>query len=173
MSRQDPASANYNGDPYLKLDNPEAFNYVSTIGAFKLSPDAKLPSKAYVGVFADAAFDLFSCEDCFIDSNQRTVSTGIALIIPRGYWVKFQEKSGKALKGLEIHGGIIDQAYTGELKVICSSKRGFKLSAGEAVCQFTLEKLNHASVAELTEEEFKASCTLRTRGSNGFGSTGR
>lgn len=135
---------------------------------------ARLPSKAYP---TDTGYDLFLSEDVALGPCASACPTGVRLVIPEGYWVRFAEKSGKALKGIRIHGGVIDQTYTGELKVIASYQmpsdlfgtRAFKLKAGEAICQMILEKRNDAEIVQITESEL----TATDRGANGFGSTGR
>ena len=149
-----------------------------TIQACKLSNTAKIPVKAHQGPFSDAAYDLY-CDtgSWVVGCVPQAVSTGIRLIIPDGYWVKFHEKSGKALKGIQIHGGVIDSGYTGELKVIVSSHSGMFgaiLNSGDAVCQFTVEKMIDSEILEITNKDaFNAECELRERKNNGFGSTGQ
>jgi dUTP pyrophosphatase len=137
---------------------------------FRSTPTAKLPSKANP---TDTGFDLFVDRGCLVAETPHAYSTGIKLLIPTGYWVKFLEKSGKALKGLKIHGGIIDNEYTGELKVIATAYPPLHLMAGDAICQFSLEKLNLISLTEISEEEFLVGHAVSERKDAGFGSTGR
>lgn len=140
------------------------------IRAFLSSPTAKLPSKAHP---TDTGYDLFVDHECLVTEVPHAYPTGIKLLIPPGYWVKFLEKSGKALKGLSIHGGVIDTSYCGELKVIATAYPPLRLLAGEAICQFSLEKLNSAYLTEISEEEFLKGLALSERKDAGFGSTGR
>ena len=147
------------------------------------SSTAKLPSKAYP---TDTGYDLFLDQAVSLEAKPQACSTGVKLVIPEGYWVRFAEKSGKALKGIQIHGGIIDETYRGELKVIASYHQppvwkgvhvgagqlgyeNYALTAGEAICQMILEKRNDADIVQITEEQL----TLTDRGANGFGSTNR
>lgn len=152
--------------------------------ALLTSDTAKLPSKAYP---TDTGFDLFLDKDVALGPCPQACTTGVKLVIPEGYWVRFAEKSGKALKGLQIHSGVIDETYRGELKVIASyswppraetnilthdtylNYDPLILKAGEAICQMILEKRHDAEVVQITEEEL----TETARGANGFGSTGR
>ena len=134
---------------------------------FRASPTAKLPSKARP---TDTGFDLYVDRGDVVTEIPKAFSTGIKLLIPPGFWVKFMEKSGKALKGLQIHGGVIDNEYTGELKVIASSSTPMH---GDAICQFSLEALVVMPVEEIDEAEFLAGQELSTRKADGFGSTGR
>lgn len=149
-----------------------------TLLAFKISKTAKIPTKAHTGPFSDAAYDLYCDSGAWlVGPSPQAVSTGIKLIIPDGYWVKFHEKSGKALKGLQIHGGVIDSGYTGELKVIISSHdkiNGLVLNSGDAICQFTVEKLVESEVVDIVSKElFDSECEFRVRKDSGFGSTGQ
>ena len=137
---------------------------------FRASSTAKLPSKARE---TDTGFDLYVDRGALITEVPQAFSTGIKLLIPPGFWVKFMEKSGKALKGLKIHGGVIDNEYTGELKVIATAYPPLHLQAGDAICQFSLEALVMMPVEEINEEEFLAGQELSTRKADGFGSTGR
>lgn len=146
------------------------------IKVLRVSQTAKLPTKAYPGKYEDTAYDLFADSGPWlVTSRPQAINTGIRLIIPEGYWVKFAEKSGKALKGLQIHAGIIDASYTGELKVIVSCHpecRGdIILNEGDSICQFTLEKLVPSEIVEITKDEFNTEGEARLRGENGFGST--
>lgn len=161
------------------------------VKAFRVDPEAKLPSRAHDD---DACFDLFLTEDAILSATPRAFHTGIKLIIPRGYKVIFKEKSGKALKGVQIHGGVIDSGYTGELMVIASCHPGFYekppessgysnpialslpgpfLKKGEAICQFSIEEVLPADVVEIDETEFLEAEQMKVRKSSGFGSTGR
>lgn len=147
-----------------------------TIKVLRTSSTATMPRKAYPGKYEDTAYDLFTDKGPWlVTSRPQAVSTGIRLIIPEGYWVKFAEKSGKGLKGLQVHGGIIDQSYTGELKIIVSCHSEIHgeiiLNAGDSVCQFTLEKLIPSEIIEISKEEFNTLGEARLRGENGFGSS--
>jgi deoxyuridine 5'-triphosphate nucleotidohydrolase len=143
------------------------------IHVFRTHPDAKMPSRAHDD---DACFDLFLLADANVWAIPQAFGTGIKLIIPRGYKVIFKEKSGKSLKGVEIHGGVIDAGYTGELRVIAScnpSKEQILLKKGEAICQFSIEEVLPADVIEIDEAQFLEEEQLKTRKTGGFGSTGR
>lgn len=150
------------------------------VRAFRCDPEAKLPSRAHDD---DACFDLFLIEDAQISSTPKAFHTGIKLITPRGYKVIFKEKSGKALKGLQVHGGVIDSGYTGELMVIASrhaqdpffpvTSSPLVLKKGEAICQFSVEEVLPADIVEIDETQFLEAEQMKTRKAGGFGSTGR
>ena len=154
------------------------------IKVLRTSPTAKLPSKAHD---SDTGYDLFLSEDVTLGLTPIACPTGIKLIIPKGYWVRFMEKSGKALKGIQIHGGVIDEGFTGSLKVIAClglplevDKEAktilnpvLSLKAGEAICQFSVERLEVVDLIEIDESTFEVEEQAKTRKAGGFGSTGR
>ena len=143
---------------------------MSTIKVTLADPSLKLPSKAHP---TDTGFDLYVAEDVTIDYKPIAYKTGVRLIIPEGYWVRLAEKSGKALKGLRIHAGIVDESYRGEVMVVASMVPGVPclyLKKGEAICQMILEKRHDVELQQIDEAEFS---TNTIRGEGGFGSTGR
>ena len=144
------------------------------IGCLKLSSIAKLPTKSHIGIFEDAAYDLYATKDILLQPTHREmIGTGLSFVIPDGYWIKLRERSGLASKGIHLLGGVIDPGYIGETKVILynSSTEPIKIPIDKAICQFTLEKIIKSDIVELTQIQFNNDASLRERGSNGFGST--
>ena len=72
-------------------------------------------------------------------------------------------RSSTALKGLIVHPGVVDQDYTGQLKILCSSPRGISaISPGDRIAQLLiLPSLHH----QFPSREVQ-------RGEKGFGSSG-
>ncbi len=141
-----------------------------TLKAKKLHPNAKLPIKAHPD---DACFDLFAVEDEIVwKGSICQIQTGIAIAIPPGYFGLILEKSGLAIKhGIQIHGGVIDSNYRGEIIVLVSlhshnKHEEFMLSIGDKIAQLAIVPIHAAKdfieVAELNNTD---------RGENGFGST--
>jgi dUTP pyrophosphatase len=154
------------------------FNLIDTdpikLKCVKLDNAAKLPTKAHVGLFEDAAFDLYPTESFNIHMGQRyMIDTKLSFIIPDGYWLKLRERSGMANKGVHLLGGVIDCGYTGAVKVILwgSSPDPVSISPDKAICQFTVERLTKATIEELSFASFTAESNSRQRGSKGFGSS--
>lgn len=148
----------------------------------KLTQSATLPSKANgTGSpslnFQDAAFDLFPAIDTTLIPGERAlIPTGLACIIPCGFWIKFYERSGLASKsGIHIMGGVIDNTYLGEWKVVMynSSATTLNITTNKAICQFIVEKLQWSNISEISKEDFDMEFALRSdlRKNNGFGST--
>ena len=132
-----------------------------------LSPGAIAPTRGSAGA---AGYDLYANEDVVItDSEFTPVSTGVTVAIPPGYYGRIAPRSGLAAKyGVFIGGGVIDEDYRGELKVLMSCLFGmYDVSRGERIAQLILEKIT------TPELEIVTSLDDTERGSDGFGSTGK
>jgi dUTP pyrophosphatase len=138
----------------------------------KLHPDAVLPKYNYDG---DSGFDFHSTEEVTIGPFGRAlIPTGLAFDLPAGHELQIRSKSGLAInQGLMVLNSpaTIDQGYTSEVKVVLFNtnghdvviKKGMKVGQGvlaPAICG------GYVSVSEVDVINEK------TRGSNGFGSTG-
>ena len=132
-----------------------------------LSPGAIAPTRATAGA---AGYDLYANEAVVItDSEFTLVNTGVIVAIPPGYYGRIAPRSGLAAKhGIIIGGGVIDEDYRGELKVLMSCLQGlYDVSRGERIAQLVLEKIT------TPELEVVDSLDDTYRGSDGFGSTGK
>lgn len=153
------------------------------IKVWRESASAKLPTQA-----TDRAqcIDLYAAEDVEIWTGEtKAVSLGIRVILPEGYGLEFRERSGLALKGIEIGGGIIDEDYHGTLKAIIRYHRAnnhaepsliptFKISAGDKILQAELVKRIPVEIKDIGPLTFQheAAAAASDRGDQGFGSTG-
>lgn len=134
----------------------------------KLIPEAQLPTQTHKG----DALDLYGVENIrLIPFRPTLVSLGIAVEIPKGYRLVFKERSGLALKGIYVKGGLIDNQYTGTLKAILCyiGDLWYDIKVGDKIVQAKLERvyeddLEIIEVNELSDTE---------RGSKGFGSSGK
>lgn len=139
----------------------------------KLRPDAILPTKAHVG---DLGYDLYVAEDKEISAGSTgLVSTGIACEFPPGYGALIRDRSSVATKdNLFVVAGVIDNGYTGEIKVaihhpMTSSTYGWKtIKAGTKIAQLILIPTVNFPVIEVSNV-----MSADERGAAGFGSTGR
>lgn len=134
----------------------------------RLYEQSKLPSKAHAG---DLGYDLFCTEDIVIYAGEtKLVSTGIAIQFPEGYGGIIRDRSSVATKrGLFVVAGVIDNGYTGEIKVALynSTESVDKIYAGEKIAQLILIPTVNFPVEDV--EEISSS---DGRNANGFGSTG-
>ena len=115
----------------------------------------------------------FGCSsvDVVIPSGeQRAISTKIAIRTPVGTYGRIAPRSGLAAKHMiDVHAGVIDRDYTGEVVVLLvnhSMTAPFAVSKGDRVAQLVLEKIASPVVTEVLELDGTA------RGVGGFGSTG-
>ena len=132
-----------------------------------LSPGAIAPTRGSAGA---AGYDLYANEDVVItDSEFTPVSIGVTVAIPPGCYGRIAPRSGLAAKyGIIIGGGVIDEDYRGEIKVLMSCLQGlYDVSCGERIAQLILEKIT------TPELEIVNSLDDTDRGSDGFGSTGK
>lgn len=131
-----------------------------------------------------AAFDLFydgGVEPIVITDEPIAIPTGLYTVFEPGYVAIVKEKSGLALKGVELHGGVIDADYHGEWKVVarfaphryyheslCDEKpmhRVFRVNPGDKVAQVIFLKLPEI---ECESPGFITKDAIRN---GGFGST--
>ncbi len=133
----------------------------------KLTSDAIIPSYAHPG---DAGLDIFSNEDCIINSGERhLISSGWSLELPEGYVAFIKDKSGVAYKKGMIHmAGVIEYTYRGEYKVLLfnTSKELFEIKKGDKIAQLVILPIATAEI-KIAEE-----LSETKRGEGGFGSTG-
>ena len=137
----------------------------------KLHPQALLPEYAH-GPSEDAGMDVRAREGALLEPNvPQAIPTGLALEIPAGYEVQIRPRSGLALKHaitLPNSPATIDPGYRGELKVILLNlgKTPYQVHAGDRIAQMVVARYE---AVEWEEGELADS----TRGTGGFGSSGR
>ena len=100
------------------------------------------------------------------------VPTGLRMAIPDGYEVQIRPRSGLALKhGITLPNapGTIDSDYRGPLGVIVmnAGTDAFTIAHGDRIAQMLVAPVLRASFVEVTALDDT------TRGSGGFGSTGK
>jgi dUTP pyrophosphatase len=100
------------------------------------------------------------------------VPTGLYVEIPEGYEIQVRPRSGLAAKhGLTVLNspGTIDADYRGEIRVILVnlSPEPFEVKPGERIAQLVVARHERA------EWELTGELSETTRGTGGFGSTGR
>lgn len=133
----------------------------------KLNVDAVLPKRMRDG---DIGYDL-----TFVVAEQVIIAphevgkfgTGLAIAIPHGYGVFFFDRSGLGMKGLKVHGGVIDPNYRGELIVgLCNNTMyPYVINKGERVAQMIVQKVEDADFIEVDDLD------KTNRGTSGFGSS--
>ena len=130
-------------------------------------PDAQAPSRATEGA---AGYDIYSYEDVIIEPMEcAKIETGVGVTVPHGTYGRIAPRSGLACKKLFVNGGVIDEDFTSNLKVIMQNmgKEPYKVTKGDRIAQLILEKIVIADIVVVPELK------PTTRGTGGFGSTGK
>jgi dUTP pyrophosphatase len=120
----------------------------------------------------DAGIDLALTEDVWIDGkcSSKLLGTGLSFQLPTNTVGLIWPRSSMAVKGIETGGGVIDESYRGEVKLILRnhSSYGIKLKAGDRVAQLIIQPCIHTIPVPV---QYQLNNTIR--GTNGFGSTGK
>ena len=133
----------------------------------KLHQDAKVP--IYKKTQA-AGFDIYSTEEVLLKANSTTkVPTGIALEIPHGFYLRIEDRSGMAAKGIHKIGGIVDSDYRGEVFVVLhnTTDQDYQIEKHDRIAQGILTPISQADFHETSR------LSETQRGAGGFGSTGK
>ena len=150
------------------------------------SPNSVAPKKSHK---LDAGYDLYCLEDVSIPMWERAkVSTGVVILIPKGYEGKIEGRSSLAYhRGIIVGGGVIDAGYTGEVEVLLFnvSNTNFNVPKGSKIAQLVVHKIfddeQPLSVQVKTSQQYrKDRAKLKekygidedARDDGGFGSTG-
>ncbi len=143
----------------------------------KVDPRATLPAQRK----GDVGLDI-RCLDDFEIPPGATVKVKTGLMLAKApesslgaVFLKIEDRSSMALKGVFSHGGIIDPTYRGEFHVILynSGAEPYHAKANDKIAQGIVypAAFNHTwSTLECIETD---DVEQTTRGSGGFGSTGR
>lgn len=146
-----------------------------TIFYYPVSETAVCPTKAHTGSYEDAAYDIYpDCEGSILPGERVTVTTGLRMAIPDGYWLKLHERSGNAASfGLHVLAGVVDSGYTGEVKVVLynSGITTMVYSRNKAIAQATLEKVRSIDFEKVDSAIFATLEESRQRKQAGFSSS--
>ncbi|MFW5976320.1 MAG: dUTP diphosphatase [Bacillota bacterium] len=135
--------------------------------------DKDLPLPRYQHYGEDAGMDLYSRESMILNSGEyKLIKTGLKIAIPAGYGGFVYPRSGLALKhGITVLNadGVIDPGYRGEVGVILINhgNKDFKINKGDRIAQLIVHKVFEIEWKEVDNLE------KTSRGSGGFGNTGR
>ena len=161
-------------DPAIMSNLIELINFMDKNRILKVSfkqkhPKAKLPFRKNI---TDTGYDIFSVEDKIIPAkSNNTIETGIEISnIPPGYWYLILPRSGLGfLHGIQPHLGVIDNGYRGDLavKLYNFSDKDYQVSSGDRIAQLAFFPL--ISI----EPSWSSETTETTRGTHGFGSSGK
>jgi len=133
----------------------------------KISKDAFLPEYMFD---TDVGLDLKANETVEIfPMEQKTVKTGVAVMIPKGHVGLIRDRAGIVSK-MNVHtaAGTFDSAYTGEVSVVLVNlgEGTVGIEKGMRIAQLVIIPVTRVSVKEVK------SLAQTQRGEKGFGSTG-
>ena len=143
---------------------------VPVLDVRRLDPDLPLPGYAHPG---DAGLDLYAADSTVLQPGARAlVPCGIAVAVPDGHVGLVHPRSGLAVDhGLTVLNapGTIDAGYRGEVKVLLINHGDVAVEVrhGERIAQLLLMPVVAVDVREVDRLD------ATSRGSGGFGSTGR
>ena len=139
-----------------------------TVKVKRLHPDARAPYYDHPG---DAGLALHTIEGKVLQPGERySFDTGLALEFPAEYVALINDRSGLASKhGLKTMAGVGDSGYRGSYRVVLInlSNEPYEVKSGDKIAQLLIMPVEHAIMEEVTE------LTDTSRGTDGFGSTGR
>ncbi|PIN06967.1 dUTPase [Handroanthus impetiginosus] len=134
----------------------------------KLSEKAILPSRASP---LSAGYDLSSAAETGVPARGKAlIPTDLSIAIPEGTYARIAPRSGLAWKhSIDVGAGVIDADYRGPIGVILFnySDVDFEVKPGDRIAQLIIEKIMTPEVTEVDDLD------STTRGSGGFGSTGK
>jgi len=137
----------------------------------RLDDGVPIPTYAKGG---DAGADLVTRIDLTLAPGERALApTGISIALPDGYVALVHPRSGLAIK----HGvtmvnapGTVDAGFRGELQIILINhdpRESISFKRGDRIAQLVIQQVERAQFVEVNE------LPGSSRGTNGFGSTGR
>jgi len=158
---------------------PEGGDELNKVRVHRLRENAIMPERAHP---TDAGADLrFAPEDSsslaslnIAPSERALIPTGLRIEVPTGHMLEIKNKSGLSLKsGLHVGGGVVDQGYTGEVKVILHNvgHNCVRIRPGQKIAQAVFVQITTDLEFE-EQEEIYDSESSSARQSGGFGSTG-
>lgn len=137
----------------------------------RLRDDARLPTRSHAD---DAGLDLYDPTPVadgglyLRPGETATVPLGIALELPADHFGLLRERSGHALQGIHVLGGVIDSGYRGEVVLVLhhAGNQPIYFPPGGRLAQLLILPVPYVTLVE-TDDLSPAS-----RGTAGFGSTG-
>lgn len=98
------------------------------------------------------------------------IPSGVGFDIDKGYFGKIFDRSSMAAKGLAVTGGVVDQGYTGEVKIVITNigREPRKIYPGDRIAQIVFMPYYRYDLTMISRYDVPST----ERGSNGFGSTG-
>ena len=119
-----------------------------TLKVEKISPWAKLPSRAYEH---DAGLDLYAADYySLIPKDRVVIRTGVKIAIPPGNAGLIWEKGGVAKNGIHTIAGVIDSGYRGEITInlVNLGHDIYHIAPGQKIAQLLIQKVESPEIIE-------------------------
>lgn len=129
---------------------------------------AKKPTRGSSGA---AGYDLYASENRIIPGRQQgMVDTGVVFQLPNDCYGRIAPRSGLAIRGIDVLGGVCDCDFSSSYKVILinHTDEPFNITIGDRIAQVIFERIYTPEFEIVKYEELEKT----ERGTNGFGSTG-
>ena len=133
----------------------------------QLDEGAYAPTRAHD---TDAGLDLYAMVDGIIQPHDSlTFDTGVHVELPKGTAGLLVSKSGLNVKFDVLSTGLIDENYSGAIKVKLYNHgtHEYKVKRGDKISQLVIMPVLYENV------DIVDAIDIKGRGNNGFGSTGR
>ena len=130
--------------------------------------NGQVPKRGTAGA---AGLDLRSAYGRVLKAHSTgVVYTHVRVKIPSGHYGRIASRSSLAIEGVEVGAGVVDEDYTGEIKVILHnlSAVDFRIREGDRIAQLIIEPYIMPEIEVCQDWEYETA-----RGFRGFGSTGR
>ena len=150
----------------------EKMDRLATLGQCTLAVDIARGSTIPERKTLDSAgYDITAAETvCIPARSTAAVSLNLRLAIPKDHFLLLLSRSGLALKGITIEGGVIDADYRGEIKAIVrnSTETPFTVKKKQRIVQGIFFQTLEAKFKVKDAEDLEGDPNLHP----GFGSTG-
>ncbi len=151
------------------------------VGLLKVHENAQMPTQAHPG---DAGFDLYAVTETTIEPGSvEVVRTGLQLAsCPLSFngnavFLDVRSRSGLARKSVFTVTGTVDVGYRGEIGVVLlnAGKTPYTIMPGDRIAQLVIQLIltNTSDYTVAFVEATDADMSSSTRGTSGYGSTGK
>ena len=147
------------------LPAKEFHKFKESVQIKKIIPQATIPKKSTEGSIGYDATSVATV--CIKPGERQLIPTGLATAMPNNMYLRIAERSGMALRGLAVKGGVVDSDYRGEIKVILRNDTDddIIIHPGQKIAQFIFEIASSPCI------EVVDALPGSTRNKGGFGST--
>jgi len=154
-------------EEWLRLQMQNGLGATHKLQVKRLDYKAGTPTRA---TEKSAGLDLYAAESVFINPvSQETIGTGVSVSFPPGTVGMIWPRSGLAARhGVDVMAGVVDEDYTGEIKVILRNHgvRAVSIAVGDRIAQLVIQPYLRPQI------EVVDSLAETARSDGGFGSSG-